>query len=76
MKKIVFLMCLLAPIASFAQGYNSKGGSHRGYNTPYTQQEERPSSWSGSGIAIGNRYIATNNHVVEGATNLYVFFPE
>lgn len=59
-----------------AQGYNSKGGSHRGYQTPYTQQEQQPSYWSGSGIALGLKVFATNNHVVDGATHLYVYFPE
>ncbi len=28
--------------------------------------------WSGSGIVIGEKYIATNNHVVEGANTLVV----
>ena len=28
--------------------------------------------WSGSGIVIGDKYIATNNHVVEGANTLVV----
>ena len=59
---------------SFAQGYNYKYGSHRGYNSPYTHQQ--PSSWSGTGIAIDTRYIATNHHVVDGATNLAIYFPE
>ena len=57
----------------FAQG-NSKGGTHRGHSTPYTQH--RASSWSGSGIAIGPQMIATNHHVVDGATNLSIFFPD
>ncbi len=61
---------------SFAQGFNSKGGTHRGENTPYTQQEQQPSYWSGSGIALGAKLFATNNHVVDGATNLFVYFPE
>ncbi len=61
---------------ALAQGYNSKGGSHRGYQTPYTQQEQQPSYWSGSGIALNSNVFATNNHVVDGATHLYVYFPE
>ena len=64
------------PLLVFAQGYNSKGGSHRGYQTPYTQQEQQPSYWSGSGIALNAKVFATNNHVVDGATHLYVYFPE
>lgn len=77
MRKLIFYISLLLIITpSYAQGYNSKRGSHRGYNSPYAQEEYRPSSWSGSGIAISSNYIATNNHVVSGATNLYVFFPE
>ena len=75
MKKVFFsLILLFTSLSSFAQGYNYKYGSHRGYNNPYTQQQ--PSSWSGSGIAIDTRYIATNHHVVDGATNLSIYFPE
>ena len=33
---------------------------------------EKLPQWSGSGIVIGKRYIATNNHVVEGAKSLVV----
>jgi len=33
------------------------------------------SSWSGSGFAIGRKHIATNHHVVKGATNLYIYIP-
>ena len=66
----------LLPVLVFAQGFNSKGGSHRGYQTPYTQQEQQPSYWSGSGIALNSKVFATNNHVVDGATHLYVYFPE
>lgn len=61
-------------MCSFAQGYNYKYGSHRGYNSPYIQQQ--PASWSGLGIAIDTRYIATNHHVVDGASNLAIYFPE
>lgn len=28
--------------------------------------------WSGTGFAIGNRYVVTNHHVVEDADNIYV----
>ena len=77
MKRLLFAIILsLSTAVSFAQGFNSKGGSHRGGNTPYTQQEQQPSYWSGSGIALGTKLFATNNHVVDGATNLYVYFPE
>lgn len=75
MKRIFFTSVLiLTSVCAFAQGFNSKGGSHRGYNSPYTQQQ--PSSWSGSGIAIGTKLIATNHHVVDGATNLAIYFPD
>ena len=76
--KRIFLssVLILASICAFAQGFNSKGGSHRGYNSPYTQQQQQPSSWSGSGIAIGTKLIATNHHVVDGATNLAIYFPD
>lgn len=69
------LLCLCT-MPVLAQGYNSKGGSHRGYQTPYTQQERQPSRWSGSGIALSSTVFATNNHVVDGATHLYVYFSE
>lgn len=77
MKRIFFTSVLiLTSVCAFAQGFNSKGGSHRGYNSPYTQQQQQPSSWSGSGIAIGTKLIATNHHVVDGATNLAIYFPD
>jgi len=69
-------LAVLLPLTASAQGYNSKGGSHKGYNTPYTQQEQQASHWSGSGIALDSKVIATNHHVVDGATHLYVYFPE
>ena len=71
---MVFAIGICSP--TFGQGYNSKGGSHRGYNSPYTQQEQQASAWSGSGIALGPKVFATNNHVVNGATHLYVYFPD
>lgn len=76
--KRIFLTSVLVitSICAFAQGFNSKGGSHRGYNSPYTQQQQQSSSWSGSGIAIGTKFIATNHHVVDGATNLSIYFPD
>ena len=76
--KRLFVLVLwgILPILGYAQGNNSKGGSHRGYQTPYTQQEQQPSYWSGSGIALNSKVFATNNHVVDGATHLYVYFPE
>lgn len=76
MRKICLIVILsLLPFALSAQGYNSKEGSHRGYHNPYTQQPQ-PSAWSGSGIAIDSKLFATNNHVVDGATNLFVYFPD
>jgi S1-C subfamily serine protease len=40
----------------------------------YSSNDEEPQvqQWSGSGIAISPRYIATNNHVVEGARTLVI----
>ena len=77
MKRALLTSALIfVALSAFAQGYNSKGGSHRGYNSPYTQQQQQPSSWSGSGIAIGTKLIATNHHVVDGATNLAIYFPD
>ena len=75
MKKVLTLATLLLVyLSAWSQGYNSKGGTHRGHSTPYTQH--RASSWSGSGIAIGTKLIATNHHVVDGATNLAIYFPD
>lgn len=75
MKKLLSLTILtLLSVSIWGQGYNSKGGTHRGHSTPYTQYQ--PSSWSGSGIAIGTRLVATNHHVVDGATNLAIYFPD
>lgn len=46
MKKLLFIaVAIMIGASAFAQGYNSKGGSHRGYNTPYTQEEYRQSAW-------------------------------
>lgn len=75
MKKIIPILLACCFSASlFGQGFNSKGGSYKGHQSPYTVQQ--PSSWSGSGISLGARLFATNNHVVDGATNLYIYFPD
>jgi S1-C subfamily serine protease len=72
MRRFLIIVALISmSILASAQG-NSKGGSHKGYTTPYTDQYQQPSRWSGSGIAIGNRHVATNHHVIEGATHLYI----
>lgn len=73
MKRIAsVILALLLSFTVLAQGYNSKENSHRGrsYNMPV------PTTWSGSGIALGHNIFATNFHVVDGATNLYIYFPE
>ena len=77
MKLLITLSVLLLSIHSigFSQGHNYKSGSHRGYHNPYAQAQ-RPSAWSGSGIAISSHLFTTNHHVVDGATNLFVYFPE
>lgn len=36
------------------------------------QEVNKPSEWSGTGFAIGNGYIVTNNHVVEDASIINV----
>lgn len=80
MKRNILLLCFLlagAPVLSWAQGgFNSKGGTHRGAETPFTDQDRQSSSWTGSGIALDSRYFATNNHVVNGATHLFIAFSE
>ena len=73
---IAFAIFIALSLTGWAQGFNSKRGSHRGYQTPYTQQERQPSYWSGSGIALAPKVFATNNHVVEGATHLFAYFTE
>lgn len=60
----------LLPVVGFSQGYGYKGGSGKG--SQYGSTQEQPSAWSGSGIAIGKRHIATNHHVIDGAVNMYV----
>lgn len=42
------------------------------YNASNTEKEVQPSSWSGSGWALGDGYVVTNNHVVEGASIIIV----
>ena len=71
---ILTIVAISVALSCFGQGYNSKEGSHRGYQNPREQQQ--PAAWSGSGIALGSKVFATNHHVVDGATNLYIYFPE
>lgn len=68
------IVAISVALTCFGQGYNSKEGSHRGYQNPREQQQ--PAAWSGSGIALGSKVFATNHHVVDGATNLFIYFPE
>lgn len=75
MKRIALTLAAISiALACYGQGYNSKEGSHRGYQSPREQQQA--AAWSGSGIALGNKVFATNHHVVDGATNLFIYFPE
>lgn len=67
---IICLIISLLPVLGYSQGYGYKGGVGKG--NPYGSGQEQVRSWSGSGIAIGKRQIATNHHVIEGATNMYV----
>lgn len=49
-------------------------GSSAGYGSPYGAQQA-PAMASGSGVVISSDgYIATNNHVVENASNIEVIF--
>ncbi|MGB4401086.1 MAG: trypsin-like peptidase domain-containing protein [Daejeonella sp.] len=46
-----------------------------GYGSPY-EARQAPGMGSGSGVVIStDGYIATNNHVIENATNIEVIFP-
>lgn len=75
MKRFAIIAILLfSANCILAQGYNSREGSHRGYYSPDSRPQT--SVWSGSGIALGKRIFATNNHVVDGSTHLYAYFPE
>lgn len=76
MKRILIIVLIegLFTIVAIGQGYNSKEGSHRGFQSP--QERYHPSAWSGSGIALDRKLFATNYHVVDGATNLYVYVSE
>ena len=42
------------------------------YSSGSNDDAQQEQQWSGSGIAISPRYIATNNHVVEGARTLVI----
>lgn len=37
-----------------------------------SKEKIQPSEWTGTGFALNNNYIVTNNHVVEGANNIYI----
>lgn len=75
MKRIILtIVAISLTLICYGQGYNSREGSHRGYQNPREQQQ--PAAWSGSGIALGSKVFATNHHVVDGATNLFIYFPE
>ena len=36
------------------------------------QEEAKPTEWTGTGFALTNNYIVTNNHVVEGAKTISI----
>lgn len=75
MKRIILtIVAISLTLICYGQGYNSREGSHRGYQNPREQQQL--AAWSGSGIALGSKVFATNHHVVDGATNLFIYFPE
>ncbi len=75
MKRLAIIaIILLSANCILAQGYNSREGSHRGYYNPDSKPQS--STWSGSGIALDKKIFATNNHVVDGATHLFAYFPE
>lgn len=40
--------------------------------TRSTKEKIQPTEWTGTGFALNNNYIVTNNHVVEGANNIYI----
>lgn len=65
---IIFFLSIFVQ-GAYSQGFNSKWGSYNG-GSQYEYQQ--PSYWSGSGIALDSRHIATNHHVIDGATNITV----
>lgn len=40
--------------------------------TPSTKNNSSPQHWTGTGFAIGGRFIVTNNHVIDEAKNISV----
>ena len=66
-KFFIFIIFIISVSEIYSQGNNSKWGSYKG--APYEQQ---PAYWSGSGIALDSYHVATNHHVVDGATNITV----
>ena len=72
----VFLMMESPIVMSFSRiDGGGKIVMYRIYPKIESTEHENSSNtpkWTGSGIAIGERYIATNNHVVEGANTLVV----
>ncbi len=41
-------------------------------NIDNNNNREQPTSWSGTGFALYNNYIATNYHVVDGAKSIFI----
>ena len=72
----VFLMVESPIVMSFSRiDGGGKIVMYRIYPKIESTEHENPSNtpkWTGSGIVIGEKYIATNNHVVEGANTLVV----
>ena len=71
---LICLIIALLPVCGYSQGYGYRGGAGKG--SPYGSGQEQPRAWSGSGIAIGKRLVATNHHVVDGAKQMQVTFKQ
>ena len=54
---------------NIASGGNNRNNGNSGSNTP----DNFSGGWSGSGFALNKGYLATNYHVVEGASVIKVF---
>ena len=68
----------MACMSMTALAQHSGNGSDTDYDGsgPFPNRRAQSSYWSGSGIALDSRTVATNHHVVEGATHVYVYFSD
>ncbi len=56
-----------------SSGSNISGGNNKNNNSGSNSPDNFAGGWSGSGFALNNGYLATNYHVIEGASVIKVF---